>query len=329
MRLYYHLLLKERHVIQKMLWKGEKICYIALLLNRSISTVKREIERNSCQDGFYRAVEAHKRYLSRRSVPKKCKIENNQKLLLYILEKILVKHWSPLYISGQIAKDYRKDQSMRISYESIYQWLYKLYRNNKVILWKYLPRKRRKRRRREHINQSRIIIADKKSIHIRTKEANLRKKVGHWEGDTIVGSKQNGYIATFVDKTTRFLVAAKMENAKSETCVKAINEAFGDIPNKYIKTITVDNGSEFAKFKNIEEIFECNVYFADPYSAWQRGLNEQTNSLIRRYLPKGTSFLNVDDKWLAKIVWEINTMPRKVLNFNSPYDAIQLLALRN
>ena len=106
-------------------------------------------------------------------------------------------------------------------------------------------------------------------------------------------------------------------------------EAFGDISNEKLRTITFDNGTEFSLFKSLEEACECDVFFADPYSAWQRGLNEQTNGLIRRFLPKGTSFKDLDDNVLEQIVWNINNMPRKVLNFYTPYEVFNSVALQN
>jgi IS30 family transposase len=314
----------ERRVIQKMYWRGEKKADIAKILKRDKSTIGREISRNISPDKFYRSVFAQRRYLERRMGLKLVKIEKNLKLRNYIIKKLYMK-WSPENISGRIAHEYPDDPSMKISYESIYKWIYTIYRTKKVCFWKLLPRKRTKRYKRHQIKQPRFLIQDKKSIHTRPKDAECRNVLGHWEGDTIVGKGRDGYIVTLVERQTRFLAAAKMNNCKASTCNRAMLEAFGEIMNKKISTITFDNGSEFAHFKDIEEAIECDVFFADPYSSWQRGTNEQTNGLLRRYLPKGTSFSNVDQNTVDRIVDMLNNKPRKVLNFLTPYEAFYKL----
>lgn len=330
MRHYRHLSLDDRKVIQKMTWGNEKVSKIAKKLDRCSSTIKREIERGKSSDGFYRANEAHEKYLKRMHSKKRIsKIEKNQSLMLFILEKILI-NWSPEYISGRLKILFPDDPSMRISYESIYQWLYSLYYKEDVQLWRYLPKKRRKRKKRHHKQQSRLIIKDKKSIHDRPEEVETRDEIGHWEGDTVVGKNNDGYIVTLLERKSRLYLTAWIPDKKAETCVRGMQEAFRDISNEKIKTITFDNGTEFAYFKEIEEIFECDVYFADPYSSWQRGSNEQANGLLRRFYPKGTSFKNIDEKNLERNNSRINSMPRKVLNFLTPYEVFNyvFLALR-
>lgn len=309
----------ERKVIQKSLWSHAKISVIAEELNRHPSSIKREIERNKSEDGLYRAVFAHEKSKRKKMRQGISKIDQNETLKLFILEKIFLR-WSPEYISGRLPYYFPNDKSMRISYESIYQWIYKLYFSDGITLWKYLPRKRRIRQKRESKLGSRIKITDKKNIKDRPDIVDKKEEIGHWEGDTVVGKNNDGYIVTLLERVTQLYLTAWMPDKRAETCVKAIVEAFGNIPNDRIKTITFDNGTEFSCFKSIEELFECDVYFADPYSSWQRGSNERSNGLLRRFFPKGTSFKDMNQNELAGNQKRINFMPRKMLNFLTPYE---------
>lgn len=325
---YEHILFKERKVIQKRLWSGIKIVEIAEELQRHPSTISREITRNVSTDGFYRAYDAHQKYVDRRIRHELSRIEKSWELKLYILEKLLFR-WSPEYISGRLHIDFPDNSAMRISHESIYQWIYKEYHQNGIMLWQYLPRKRRKRRNRVLKKQSRCVILDKKSIHTRPEEVDLKSEVGHWEGDTVVGKNHDGYTVTLLERKTQIFLTAWMPNKRAETCVRSIVDAFGAIPNEMIKTITFDNGSEFANFKEIEELLECDIYFADPYSSWQRGSNERANGLLRRFYPKGTSFKSICEKELAIVQRRINTMPRKALGYFTPHEAFFENAFQN
>jgi IS30 family transposase len=322
--------LHERKVIQKRLWQNTKHSIIAEELHRHTSSIIREVQRNKCEDGFYRAIYAHKKATRRHIRKGVSKIQRNENLMLYILEKLLLR-WSPEYIAGRLQYDFPEDHSMRISYESIYQWIYGLYFTEGITLWMYLPRKRRIRKKRQCKLDTRLKITGKKNIKDRPAVVATREEFGHWEGDTVVGKNNDGYIVTLLERATQVYLTAPMQDKKGETCVKAIAEAFGDIQNEFIKTITFDNGTEFSCFKSVEELFECEVYFADPYSSWQRGSNERSNGLLRRFFPKGTSFKDMDEKELAIVVKRINTMPRKMLNFLTPYEVFfnNSIALQN
>jgi len=170
-------------------------------------------------------------------------------------------------------------------------------------------------------------IPGRVSIHQRPQSANTAKHKGHWEGDTIVGAKNSGYIATLVDRKSLFLVAGFMKNKKSETCIRAILEGFGDICNKDIKTITFDNGTEFYHHRDLSEALECKIYFADPYSAWQRGKNEQVNGMLRRFFPKNMDLSNTTQKDVDKAVDILNNMPRKSLGYRTPYEVFYGLSV--
>jgi len=322
MRQYAHLTLEERKVIQKMLWNHNKPSEIARELDRDRSSIIREIKRGISPDNLYRALEAHERSLKNLKGKKSGRGSKiHVELYLYILEKIL-KRWTPQLIAGRLKIEYPNNKKMQISHETIYLYLYKLYKESGITLCQLLPQCSKKRQKRLKKRVKRVIIKDKKNIKDRPVAANDRCEFGHWEGDTIVGHKNSGYIFTLVDRQKRFLVLSKGEDKSAETCNRSILEAFGNICNENIRTITFDNGTEFAQFKDIEEACECQVYFADPYSSWQRGTNENTNRLIRRYFPKRTNFSDITQSLLDSIGREINNRPKAILGYLTPYEAM-------
>ena len=316
---YSHITFSMRKVIQKRYWSNTKFINIAEEIGIHPANVKREIDRNKDDDGMYRALSAQKKYDTRRSKQVYSKLFQNETLLLFVLEGIL-KHWSPEYISGRLIHHYPNDLTMRVSHELIYQWIYTLYHKEGIELWKYLPRKRKKRKKRQNKLTSRLKIEGKKSIHNRPEEVEAKEEIGHWEGDTVFGKNNDGYVVTLLERKTQLYLSAWMPDKSTDSCLRALQEAVGSIPNEKFKTITFDNGSEFSSFNEIEQLFECEVYFADPYSSWQRGSNERSNGLLRRYYPKGTSFKNLNEKELARNIKKINSMPRKMLNFLTPYE---------
>ncbi len=208
---------------------------------------------------------------------------------------------------------------MQISHEAIYTWIY-----DKALkgddLYKNLPRGVKKRKRRLNKRQSRLTIPNRVSIHERPEAVKERKEIGHWEGDTISGKQGTGYIVTSVERKSLFLVAGLMINKSKGICNRAILEAYGNIFNESIKTITFDNGSEFYAHEDLKEAFECETFFADPYSPWQRGINEHTNGLLRRFFPKGMSFKNITQKDVDEAVEKLNNIPRKSLGYRTPYE---------
>ena len=212
---------------------------------------------------------------------------------------------------------------MQVSYETIYLWLYRQ-KEKGIELYRLLRRTHKKRQKRQNKYNYRSQIEGKKNISKRSNTANNRTEFGHWEGDLIESKGKDAYILTLVERKMGFLLSSKMDNKKSDTCYKAISEAFGEIPNDWIKSITFDNGLEFSEFKSMEELFETNVYFADPYCAWQRGTNENTNGLIRQYLPKKKSFKELTEECLQAIVNLLNKRPRKRLGFINPCEALKI-----
>ncbi len=230
----------------------------------------------------------------------------------------LQKYWSPEQISGKLKILYENDETMMITAEGIYLNIYNGVIGKNYI--EYLRQNRKKRHKRSLKNKKRITIKDKKNIKSRPEIVNMKNRLGDWEGDTIVGKQNQGYIATFVDRKSSYLAASLMLDKTAFSLNHAASEAFGYIQNKDIKTITVDNGTEFAEFKNIEQLFETNVYFADPYCSWQRGLNENTNGLLRQFFQKKTNLKEVSQEELEKVIYLLNHRPRKKLNYLTPYE---------
>lgn len=276
MRSYQRINQSERNVIQKMIYSGKNKSEIATMLGRKKSTICREIKRNKTHG--YIAAEADiiskSRFHGRKSI-----IQNNH-ILNAVIENYMRDGNSPDVISGYYLKHYFKDNmELQISHECIYQWIYK----HEADLQKYLFTRRKKRQNRSNIYKSRGKDSSKKNISQRPAAANNKIEHGHLEGDTIVSSGKDAYLLTLIDRKNSHLWAIKTPVKDAELMGRAIVEALQDLPKGYLKTITLDNGTEFANHKQFEEALGCSVYFADPYSAYQRGLNEHINGRIRYY----------------------------------------------
>jgi IS30 family transposase len=238
------------------------------------------------------------------------------------VERSLHGERSPDVIAARLKMDYPDDVRMRISIETVYRWVY---RDASLggQLFSCLCRSHKKRRRQRHYGTGRGLIPGRVSIDERPELVTTRQRFGDWEGDTVEGAKGSGHITTHVERKSRYLVAAKLTNKTATVTADAVTRAFNPIPKKLRHTLTLDNGKEFARFKDIEKKTGLAIYFADPYSAWQRGANENTNGLLRRYFPKGSDFRNVTDETLASAVKKLNHRPRKCLGYRTPQEVFQ------
>lgn len=314
---YVHLNLCDRKVIIKMLCQDNSIRAIARYMERHPSTIIREIKRNK-DNYWYNPIHAHDKYIKRRKELKIPIIDRNHELREHITRELRDRK-SPDAISGRLKLTHKDRPDMQISHESMYTWIYRKAKQGDDI-YKYLAKGIKKRHRRLKNRRSRIQIPDRISIHARPQSVENRRSKGHWEGDTITGKNHQGYIATLVERKSYFLVSGLMSDKRPETCNRSILEALGEIHNKSIKSITVDNGSEFYQHKNLQEALECKVYFADPYSAWQRGINEHTNGLLRKYFPKSMNFKDLTQEEVNEVVKKLNDTPRKSLGYRTPYE---------
>jgi IS30 family transposase len=307
---------KERDLIA--IWKSQNISIreIARRLDRHHSSIIRELKRNRWQDTYVaihaQAVNDRRQKLARKKYPLK-----NHKVYSYVLRK-LRDNWSPEEISGRLKLDYPNDSSWHICHETIYQYIYTK-DNQERKLWEYLPRKQKRRKKWKGRTVHRSRIPDRVSIHLRPQEVENKKVFGHWEGDSIVGKAHKNGLHTEIERKTRFLMAEYLDKVNTDQTVKAQSNMYRDLPKLAKKSTTVDNGREFTGHKQ----FNLPVYFADPYSSWQRGSNEYHNGLIRRYFPKGTDFSKICKDELIDIIYEINNRPRKCLNYYTPKEKFE------
>lgn len=316
------LTLLEREEISRGLSANLSVRNIAKSLNRCPSTISREINRNGGTTK-YRAISADKQTWIRAKRPKKSKLQINVGLNDIITDKLSNK-WSPEQISGYLKRTYPTDTTMHISHESIYKTLYIQSRGHlKKELLKHLRTQRVMRQSKQFNTKgnARGGIIDAVSIHDRPKDIDDRVIPGHWEGDLICGSNKS-YVATLVERTSRFTLLVKLNGNDTISVVNAITSKIIELPTQLKKSLTWDRGMELAKHKKLTVDTEIKVYFCDPRSPWQRGTNENTNRLLRQYMPKKTDLSAHSQIDLDQIAKELNERPRKTLNFLSPADKL-------
>jgi len=303
----------ERDKIALWLSRGLSQRKIAFNLSRSVSSISEEIKRNNWK-GNYEAIHAQSMAIKRKIKAGYRPPFRSARTYVYVLEK-LKEGWSPEQISGRLKVEF----GINLHWETIYRFIYSS-KNKDKRLWEYLPLKRKKRAKKYGRKTTRVRIPNRVAIHLRPKEIELRTSFGHWEGDSIIGKQIKGrVIHTEVERKTRYLQAIIINSKSALDTINAQKQIFNKLP---AKTVTTDNGYEFTKHEELHQL-GIKTFFADPYSSWQRGTNENTNGLIRRYLPKKISFENLDQSELDDIIWEINNRPRKILNFKTPDEVLQ------
>ena len=317
------LTLAEREDISRGIASGSSIREIARCLNRAASTVSREIIRHGGRPA-YRAHDADQRAWRAALRPKGCLLAQNRKLRNMVASKLIL-DWSPEQISGWLKIHYPNNESMRVSHETIYRSLFIQARGVlKKELMDHLRSKRRMRRSRhasEH-GQSRGQIVDAISIRERPAEAEDRAIPGHWEGDLLAGGK-NSYIATLVERHSRFLMLIKVPSKDTAVVVAALSKHVRKLPATLRHSLTWDRGLEMAKHKEFTIATNVQVYFCDPQSPWQRGTNENTNLLLRQYFPRGTDLSSISQAQLDQVELLLNQRPRKTLGFQTPASKLQ------
>lgn len=319
---YQHVSLKERYVIYHMSLYGLSHREIGRRIGRDHSTIGRELRRNGpCFEGLV-YVDTIAQQLSeerqRRSRP--CRRRSDSRLYRYVTSR-LRRDWSPEQVSGRMKLDHPKSRRMRVSAETIYQWVYRDAAEG-GDLFHSLRRRHRRRRKQGRYGAGRGLIPGRIGIAERPKIVAGRTRFGDWEGDTMEGARGQGGIATVVDRKSRYVLAANLSDKSSVSMTAGLVGAFQKIPRCARQTLTVDNGKEFAQFKMIERRTGLSVYFADPYSAWQRGTNENTNGLFRQYFPKRSDLRALSKDKLASAVKRLNHRPRKCLGYRSPHEVM-------
>ena len=312
------LTLSEREEISRGIVAARSIRSIASILGRAASTVSREINRNG---GYrqYRAAAADKRAWTEALRPKPCKLALHPCLRLAV-ERKLRHNWAPEQIAGWLKRTYPDNEAYHVSHETIYRSLFVQARGVlKKELMKHLRTGRPIRRSRHATAKadSRGQIPDMVPIRERPASVEDRAVPGHWEGDLVAGSN-NSYMATLVERHTRYVMLAKVPSRDTETVINALIKQANKLPRELYRSLTWDRGKELTDHKRFTLATDIKVYFCDPQSPWQRGSNENTNRLLRQYFPKRTDLSVHSQAHLNWVARELNERPRKTLDFETP-----------
>jgi len=312
----------EREEISRGLASGLSIRSIAARLARSPSTISREVSRNGGRRQ-YRAARAEQRAWSSARRYKACLLKRNRRLRRRVIAKLQL-DWSPRQISGWLRRRYRNDESMQVSHETIYKTLFIQSRGalNKELRGHLRTGRRFRQARTKTLKgKGHTSIVDGISIRERPADVEDRALPGHWEGDLIAGN-QTSFIATVVERKTRFVVLVRVANKETRTVVKALSRQMQRLPTLLKKSLTWDRGAELAAHKDFSLATDMEVYFCDPYSPWQRGSNENTNGLLRQYFPKGQDVSGYTQAQLNAVARKLNTRPRETLDFRTPAEEL-------
>lgn len=313
---YHHVTRDIRSQIYALKSTGTSLRKIATVVERHVSTISREIERNTGGRG-YRYKQADSKAVERRAnasrTPKKLTPE-----LIATIEAHLREEWSPVQIAGRL----EKEGIANISHEAIYQYIWKDKRAGGT-LHKHLRHNGKKYNKRSSGKAGRGCIPNRVDIDERPPVVEDKARIGDWEGDTIIGANHRGAIVSYVDRCSKFTVLKLLENKTAELVTQATLDKMGQgtFP---VLTITYDNGKEFSEHSKIASELNASTYFAKPYHSWERGLNEHTNGLVRQYLPKKTDFTQVSDATVQRIADKLNNRPRKVLNYHTPLEILTM-----
>jgi len=328
MNRYQRLNINEREEISRQIAVGVSIRQIAKYVQRSPSTISREINRTDVVKRiYYRAIFAQQRYRrTLHQIHKSRKLDKNPELREIVFH-YLSKKWSPEQIAKRLKILYPDNMVMQVSHETIYSYLYVLPRG--ILKEEILSCLRRRHPHRRHQNKlsrrNSGAIQDYLSIEERPAEVANRIVPGHWEGDLLMGSRNASSLGTLVERTTRMAFVVKLPNQDAMTVRKAFAKEFCRLPKGLKKTLTYDQGYEMAQHKLFTKETEITVYFAHPHSPWERGTNENTNALLRQYFPKGTDFSKITLNRIKDVQNELNDRPRKTLNWLTPHEKFSQL----
>lgn len=329
---YTHLSAEDRGTIMAMKVYGASGRAIADALGRSQSTIARELRRNGYKTpdecgslgrpriaGGYDAGRAGARARRLRRKPRVVRKLHRHSPLWRRVHALLKRRWSPQQVASKLQALYPSQPALQVSHETIYTAIYAMPRGSlrrEVVSW--LRQARGARRRTRPGPEARGRLPDLPSIHLRPPEANERLLPGHWEGDLIVGAHNRSAVGVLVCRHSLFLMLAKMDNSTALGVLEGFQRTFGPLPEHLRKTLTYDQGKEMALHRALAAGTGLAIYFADPHSPWQRGICENTNGLLRQYLPKSTDLSVHSQRQLDAIAWEMNTRPRKTLGWRSP-----------
>jgi IS30 family transposase len=311
----HHLTLEERERLAHFKSAGLTQAEIARELKRHPSTVSRELSRNG-QDQEYWSVAAQRQAEDRRrrrSFPRKM---DCQEVSQFVREG-LANYWSPEQIAGRASRQFPRQPRRRICYQTIYTWIDQ---GESRAHWERFLRHRGKKRTQP---EKRGQIAGRVDVAGRPKIVAERRRFGDWEGDTVVSRHRQGGVVTLVERKSRYTLVCKVRDLKARTVRYAIKQKLQTVPQPWRKTMTFDNGKEFAEHRRLGKQLDLAIYFAKPYAAWQRGTNENTNGLLRQLYPKGTDFLKVRPSALQETQSNLNHRPRKCLGYRTPAEILK------
>jgi transposase, IS30 family len=313
------LTLAERERISQMHYAHFTNAEIATELGRHRATIGRELARNSLA-GEYGAVAAHEQSRQRRrDRPLTRKMDRAD--VDEFVRAHLARCWSPDQIAGRLKREFPRECRRQVSHQTIYAWIRSLPAEDRQRFTGFL----RFAGRRRPADDRRGRIPNQVSIEGRPKVVDARRRYGDWEGDTIVGAKQSGAVVTLVERKSGYLMTAKSCDRKARRVADKIEARLDKLPAKVRRTMTFDNGKEFAEHERLRDRLGLGVYFAKPYCSWQRGTNENTNGLLRQFLPKGTDLSTVSWQELQHYTQRINDRPRKRLDYRTPTEVFEPL----
>lgn len=320
---YKHLSMEERERILILYTGKQSLQSISKAIERSTSTISRELKRNATAKQSYSALEAERKYCLRRKKCRRHKLLENDELKSKVLKLFLEQQWSPEEISNRLKYE---NSPYSISYSTIYRGIYagmldteRLSHGSRGVIRKLRHRGKTRHRKGKIETRGKIVISNR--IQERPKEADSRQVIGHWEADTLAGKTGSACLVTIADRCSRYLLAGKTVKKNSQLVAEKMISLFSNLPSNCLKTITPDRGKEFGKHRLVTDALgNVQFYFADPHSPWQRGTNENTNGLIREYLPKLFDIAMCSDSDVAQFVDKLNMRPRKCLGWKTPYE---------
>jgi transposase, IS30 family len=310
---YTHLTTAERIEIHKLCATGKlSIAAIANIIGRAKSTISRELKRNIDKTYKIYLPDTAQGMMKDRRAKAKVRFNNVGEGIITEIKEHLEQYHSPEQLAGRMKREGRK----HVSYETIYQMIYADYGG--LGSYKQYLRQKQKQRRRKGAKQSRI--PNRIGIEHRPAVADLKRDIGHWESDTMIGKGHRGVVVTHVDKASKFLLAGLSKDKTMKEVNAVTMNLFQNVEAEYRQSMTFDNGREFCGHQELSEGLKIDCYLANPYHSWERGLNEHTNGLIRQFYPKTTNFTLVKEDEFQEVVNLINHRPRKSLNYQTPFE---------
>lgn len=304
-----HLTFEERRLLDSLKRKGTSNPEIAELMGRDRSTIHRELKRNTGQRG-YRPQQAQRLADERRLASRRPHKMDDPDMQRYVQDR-LEKLWSPEQIAGRVPCDFPRAPGRWLSRQTIYDWI-----DDRRPQWQSLLR------RQGRPPETRGKLVDCVRIAGRPDVINRRRRYGDWEGDTIVGKRRRSALVTMVERKSGYVRIGRVDGMKSDLTMRAAKRRLKDLPPSLRRSMTFDNGKEFAEHQRLTRALGLEVYFADPYASWQRGANENMNGLLRQFFPKGTDFTRISHQEVARVEQLLNERPRKRFGYRTPDEII-------